>query len=129
MCSSSSSLAAGACTSRAAPRTPTDAGQPSQRDSLAGHSRSERHRPRFLIHDRDSKFSRAFDDIFQGESVEIIRTPSRAPQANAFAERWVATVRRDCLDWLLISSPKQLERVLRAYATTTTPTGRIAVSA
>jgi putative transposase len=70
---------------------------------------------RFLIHDRDSKFSRAFDDVFRGEGVEIIRTPLRAPQANAFAERWVGTVRRDCLDWLLISSRRQLERVLRIY--------------
>jgi putative transposase len=79
-------------------------------------SLSERATPaRFLIHDRDSKFSRAFDDVFQSEGVEIIRTPFRAPQANAYAERWVGTVRRDCLDWLLISSRKQLERVLRAY--------------
>jgi transposase InsO family protein len=70
---------------------------------------------RFLIHDRDSKFSRDFDDVFRSESVEIIRTPFRAPQANAFAERWVGTVRRDCLDWLLISSRRQLERVLRVY--------------
>src|SRR5437870_11385701 len=67
------------------------------------------------IHDRDSTFSRAFDEVFRSEGVEIIRTPFRAPQANAFAERWVGTVRRDCLDWLLISSRKQLERVLRVY--------------
>jgi putative transposase len=70
---------------------------------------------RFLIHDRDSKFSRAFDDVFKSDGVEIIRTPFRAPQANAFAERWVGTVRRDCLDWLLIVSRRQLERVLLAY--------------
>jgi putative transposase len=80
-------------------------------------SLSERATPaRFLIHDRDSKFSRAFDDVFRSEGVEIIRTPFRAPQANAFAERFVGTVRRDCLDWLLITSRKQLERVLRVYA-------------
>jgi putative transposase len=79
-------------------------------------SLSERAAPaRFLVHDRDSKFSRAFDEVFQSEGVEIIRTPFRAPQANAFAERWVGTVRRDCLDWLLISSRRQLERVLRVY--------------
>ena len=70
---------------------------------------------RFLIHDRDSKFSRDFDEVFRSEGVEIIRTPFRAPKANAFAERWVGTVRRDCLDWLLISSRRQLERVLRVY--------------
>jgi putative transposase len=76
----------------------------------------ERPRPiRFLIHDRDSKFSRAFDDVFRSEGVEIIRIPFRAPNANAFAERWVGTVRRDCLDWLLIASRKHLERVLRVY--------------
>jgi len=79
-------------------------------------SLSERATPiRFLIHDRDSKFSRAFDDVFKSEGVEIIRTPFRAPQANAFAERWVGTVRRDCLDWLLIVSRRQLERVLDEY--------------
>jgi putative transposase len=70
---------------------------------------------RFLLHDRDSKFGRAFDEVFQSEGVEVIRTPFRAPQANAFAERWIGTVRRDCLDWLLISSRRQLERVLRVY--------------
>jgi putative transposase len=79
-------------------------------------SLSDRATPaRFLIHDRDSKFSRASDEVFRSEGVEIIRTPFRAPQANAFAERWVGTVRRDCLDWLLISSRRQLERVLHVY--------------
>ena len=77
---------------------------------------SERATPaRFLIHDRDSNFSRAFDDVFRSDGIKIIRTPFRAPQANAFAERFVGTVRRDCLDWLLISSRRQLERVLRIY--------------
>src|SRR5829696_5094634 len=79
-------------------------------------SLSERLTPvRFLIHDRDSKFSRAFDEVFRSEGVEIIRTPFRAPRANAFAERWVGTVRRDCLDWILIVSRRQLEHVLRVY--------------
>jgi len=76
----------------------------------------ERSNPlRFLIRDRDSKFSKAFDDVFRSEDAEIIRTPFRAPNANAFAERWVGTVRRDCLDWLLITNRRQLERVLRVY--------------
>jgi len=77
---------------------------------------SEQVKPiRFLLHDRDSKFGRAFDEVFRSEGVEIIRTPFRAPNANAFAERWVDTVRRDCLDWLLITSRRQLEHVLRVY--------------
>jgi putative transposase len=79
-------------------------------------SLSEHRTPvRFLIHDRDSKFSKVFDDVFRSEGVEIIRTPFRAPKANAFAERWVGTVRRECLDWILIVSRRQLEEVLRVY--------------
>jgi hypothetical protein len=70
---------------------------------------------RFLIPDRDSTFSNVFDDVFRSEGVEIIRTPFRAPKANAFAERWVGTIRRDCLDWIMITSRRQLEHVLRVY--------------
>jgi putative transposase len=55
-------------------------------------------RPRFLIHDRDTKFSRAFDAIFGSEGLEIVRTPILAPNANAHAERRVGSVRRECLD-------------------------------
>jgi putative transposase len=65
---------------------------------------------RFLIRDRDSKFTRDFDHVFQ---IEIVRTPVRAPQANAVAERFVRTVRAECLDWLLILNRRHLERVLR----------------
>jgi putative transposase len=72
-------------------------------------------RARFLIHDRDSKFIRAFDDVFQSEGVESSAPRFAPPQANAFAERWVGTVRRDCLDWLLITSRRQLERVRCVY--------------
>jgi putative transposase len=72
-------------------------------------------RPRFLIHDRDTKFSRAFDSIFRSQGIEIIRTPIQAPNANAYAERWVGSVRRECLDRLLIFGRRQLEHVLRVY--------------
>ncbi len=72
-------------------------------------------RPRFLIHDRDAKFSRAVDGIFQSEDIAVIRTPIRAPNANAYAERWVGSVRRECLDRLLILGRRQLEHVLSVY--------------
>jgi putative transposase len=70
---------------------------------------------RFLLHDRDSKFSAAFDAVFANEGIGIIRTPVRAPNANAHVERWVGSVRRECLDRLLILGRRQLEQVLRVY--------------
>jgi putative transposase len=70
---------------------------------------------RLLIHDRDSKFSGGFDHVFQSEGIAVIRTPVQAPNANAHAERWVGSVRRECLDRLLVFSRRQLEHVLRVY--------------
>ena len=70
---------------------------------------------RFLIRDRDSKFTRDFDAVFRSEGLEIIRTPFRAPKANAVAERFVGTARAECLDWLLILSRRHLDRVLRVF--------------
>jgi putative transposase len=71
--------------------------------------------PRFLLRDRDSKFTRAFDDVCTSDGTQIIKTPIQAPNANAFAERWVRTVRQECLDWVLIWSRRHLERVLNEY--------------
>jgi putative transposase len=70
---------------------------------------------RFLVHDRDSKFTAAFDEVFRSEGIRVIETPVQAPQANAYAERFVRTVRNECLDWLLILGQRHLEHVLRIY--------------
>jgi putative transposase len=73
--------------------------------------------PRFLIHDRDTKFTASYDAVFEAEGAQIITTPIRAPNANAHAERWVGTVRAECLDWILVRGRRHLERVLREYVT------------
>ncbi len=70
---------------------------------------------RFLIHDRDTKFPAAFDTVFVTDGVTIIRTPYQAPKANAFAERWIRSVREECLDHLLIMNEWHLQRVLAEY--------------
>jgi putative transposase len=70
---------------------------------------------RFLVHDRDAKFSGPFDEIIRSERVRVIKTPVRAPKANAVAERWVRTVRNECLDHLLVFGRRHLEQILRGY--------------
>jgi putative transposase len=71
---------------------------------------------RFLIRDRDSKFTTAFDEVLAGNGVRVIKTPVRSPKANSFAERYVGTLRRECLDHLLIYGERHLRQILAEYA-------------
>jgi transposase InsO family protein len=83
---------------------------PNSRTSL----RTPRERQfKFLLHDRDTKLCLDFDAVFRSEGMRIIRTPMPAPNANAHAERWVGTLRRDCLDRILILNRRHLDHVLR----------------
>jgi hypothetical protein len=70
---------------------------------------------RFVIRDHDAKFSGGFDAVLRAGGVHVIQTPIRAPKANAFAERFVGTVRRECLDWMIVWGRRHLEQVLRRY--------------
>jgi putative transposase len=72
-------------------------------------------RVRFLLRDRDTKLCRSFDDVFRAEGAEVLLTPVQAPNVNASAERWIRTVRVECLDWLLVIGQGHLDWILRVY--------------
>ncbi|GAA3572906.1 integrase core domain-containing protein [Nonomuraea rosea] len=72
---------------------------------------------RFLIRDRDMKFTAVFDDVFTAEGIRILKSPPRAPRANALAERWIGGLCRELLDRILIVNARHLRRVLVAYET------------
>jgi len=70
---------------------------------------------RVLLRDRDSRYNGRFDEVLRSSGIRIVKTPVRAPRANAIAERFVRTIRTECLDWLLILNRRHLQRVLRVY--------------
>jgi putative transposase len=97
------------------PAHPSAGWVPQQARNLVWHRAEAERRPTIRIHDQDAQFPASFDAVFRAEAVRVVRTPIRAPRANAVAERWVGTVRRECLDWLLLLGPQHLEQVLREY--------------
>jgi len=86
-----------------------------QARNLLMHLDDEGIEARFLIRDRDGKFTREFDEVFRSEGIRVIKAPVRAPKARAHAERWVGTARRECLDRLLILGRRHLELVIKTY--------------
>ena len=104
-------------------RSPNSAWVTQQARNLSGDLADEGRAFRFVLRDRDCKYVASFDQVFTAEGIRVLRTPIQAPKANAFAERWVRTVRTECLDWMLIGGRRHLEKVLASTSTTTMPSG------
>lgn len=94
---------------------PDDAWVTQQARNVAADLREVGAAPRFLVHDRDTNFTRSFNTVFQAEGARIIDAPIRAPNANAHADGWVGSVPSECLDWTLVRDRRHLEAVLRTY--------------
>jgi hypothetical protein len=86
-----------------------------QARNLAWHLEDEGIELSIVMHDRDRKFAASFDRVFESGGARVVLTPLMAPKANAHAERWIGSCRRECLDWMLIASEGHLRRVLREY--------------
>jgi transposase InsO family protein len=82
---------------------------------LVGDLAETGHQVKFLVRDRDTKFTASFDEVFRSDGAEVIKAPVRAPRANALAERFVRTARAECLDWVLVLGQRHLKAVLREY--------------
>ena len=115
MCGSSSRSPAAASIWRGCTTDPDGAWVTQQPRQVAWTVAERADAVRFLIRDRDRKFTSGFDAVFEAENISIVRTPIQAPQANAFAERFVRTARSECLDWLLILNARHLERTLTVF--------------
>ena len=83
--------------------------------NLSGAREDRSESVRFLVHDRDKRFGACFDEVFKAEGIEIVRTPWRAPKANAYAERWIRTARAECLDRVMVLGRRHLEQLLTTY--------------
>jgi putative transposase len=94
---------------------PTKARMTQQAGQMVWQLKDRQTPVRFLIHDRDTEFTQTFDTVFRSEKLKIIRIPYRAPNANACAERWVRTVRQECLDKLIIINQSRLRQVMQEY--------------
>jgi putative transposase len=88
---------------------------PQQARNMLMHLHDQADCLKFLIRDRDAKFTAAFDAVFTAAETRIIKTPVQAPRANAIAERWIASARRECLDRILITGERHLRLVLSEY--------------
>ena len=86
-----------------------------QARNLAWELQEQGSQAKFLICDNDKKFPFAFEHVLAGEGVRVIRTPLQAPKANAYAERWVGSAGRECLDWLIVGGRRHLGQVLDEY--------------